>query len=253
MFGGSGNLTFDKTTSNLRLVGNANIQGILSSSGNANLGNVYTGLISATGIANVGSLNANGAISATGNVTGNNLRTVGQLSAGGTATVGNINTVGTANVGNLSVTGSVRSNLIPQVDIEYDLGSPTNRWKSLYLSGNTIYLGNTSISSDQDGIASNSLTANNALIFDNITSNTITSTITFAASNQPNITTLGPLTGLTVDGITNLGDVSQLKINGGYPDYTLTTDGLGNLSWAPGGGGGSAEAAGENNWIQYNC
>ena len=36
---------------------------------------------------------------------------------------------------------SIGSNIIPSADSAYDLGSPTKKWKELYLSGKTIYLG----------------------------------------------------------------------------------------------------------------
>ena len=39
--------------------------------------------------------------------------------------------------------GSVSTHIIPDTDITYDLGSPTNRFRDLYLSGNTIYIGDT--------------------------------------------------------------------------------------------------------------
>jgi hypothetical protein len=50
--------------------------------------------------------------------------------------------------GNLSVPGSgiFTGNLLPTANITYDLGSPTQRWKDLYLSNNTIYLGTSTIS-----------------------------------------------------------------------------------------------------------
>jgi len=49
---------------------------------------------------------------------------------------------------------------------------------------------------------------------------------------------------LTVTNIANLGDASNVKITGGVPNYVLTTDGNGNLSWAPGGGGGGNSFSG---------
>lgn len=49
---------------------------------------------------------------------------------------------------------------------------------------------------------------------------------------QPNITSLGTLVSLTVDGQSDLGDVSNVKIAGGANGYVLTTDGTGNLSWS---------------------
>jgi hypothetical protein len=61
----------------------------------------------------------------------------------GTSTLVN----GTSTV-SLSSTGTltVPSHIIPDADITYDLGSPTNRFRDLYLSGNTINLGDATIS-----------------------------------------------------------------------------------------------------------
>ena len=39
----------------------------------------------------------------------------------------------------------IQGNLIPTANIAYDLGNATNQWKDLWLSGNTIHLGNTVI------------------------------------------------------------------------------------------------------------
>ena len=78
---------------------------------------------------------------------------------------------------------------------------------------------------------------------------------------QPNITSVGSLSGLTVSnatGIVNftntsnvtLGAVGNLKITGGTSDYVLRTDGTGNLSWVAqsgGGGGGSSISNGNSN------
>jgi len=46
---------------------------------------------------------------------------------------------------------SINSSIIPSQNIQYDLGSTTNRFKDLYLSGNTIYLGTATISIDDQG------------------------------------------------------------------------------------------------------
>ena len=44
--------------------------------------------------------------------------------------------------------GAVAQDIIPDTDVTYDLGSPTNRFKDLYLSNNTLYLGDDAISVD---------------------------------------------------------------------------------------------------------
>ena len=46
---------------------------------------------------------------------------------------------------------AIAANLIPDGNETRDLGSSTNRWRDLYLSGNTINLGGTEFSKDSDG------------------------------------------------------------------------------------------------------
>jgi hypothetical protein len=46
---------------------------------------------------------------------------------------------------------SVISDVVPAEDNAYDLGSPTNQWRSLYVSANTIFIGGTPISVDAGG------------------------------------------------------------------------------------------------------
>jgi len=57
---------------------------------------------------------------------------------------GNVLTVG----GNVTVTGHV----LPSANVTYNLGSPTQRWKDLYLSGNTMVLGQANIQAHDSGI-----------------------------------------------------------------------------------------------------
>jgi hypothetical protein len=63
------------------------------------------------------------------------------------------------------------------------------------------------------------------------TSNTVTN------GAQPNITSVGTLSSLTVAGTSNLGSVSNVKITGGFNNYVLATDGTGNLKWTSVGQG----------------
>lgn len=60
---------------------------------------------------------------------------------------------------------------------------------------------------------------------------------TVSNAAQPNITSTGTLTGLTVSGNTNLGAVANVRITGGTAGQILSTDGAGNLSWASDSGG----------------
>jgi hypothetical protein len=108
--------------------------GLISATGNATAGNVLTGgLISATGTitsaANItgGNILTGGLVSATANITGGNVLTAGLISATGNISGANILPTG---------------NIIPTANVTYSLGNLTNQWKSLYLSGATIYMGN---------------------------------------------------------------------------------------------------------------
>lgn len=114
---------------------------------------------------------------------------------------------------------------------------------------------------------------------------------TVSNNAQPNITSVGTLTTLTVTGnvtsnavlvgnaiytngvmqigsggnlvslgnvnftsvpVVSLGSVSNIRITGGTSGYVLSTDGLGNLSWVAGGGGGGGSPGGSNTQVQFN-
>ncbi len=51
---------------------------------------------------------------------------------------------------NIIINGEVSSHIIPSANVTYDLGSDAKRWRDLYLSGNTINIGTTSISVTSD-------------------------------------------------------------------------------------------------------
>ena len=50
-----------------------------------------------------------------------------------------------------TVSGPIQSSLIPDSDGTLDLGSPTNQWRDIYATGNTIYLGGTSLGINTSG------------------------------------------------------------------------------------------------------
>jgi hypothetical protein len=59
----------------------------------------------------------------------------------------------------LTATGNIQAgkitaagHVLPSANVTYDLGSPTQRWKDLYLSGNTMVLGQANIQAHNSGI-----------------------------------------------------------------------------------------------------
>lgn len=63
-------------------------------------------------------------------------------------------------------------------------------------------------------------------------------------ANQPNITNVGTLTSLTVNGLTSLGPVGNVQIAGGSNNQVLTTNGANGLSWSTKADGSWTSVAG---------
>jgi hypothetical protein len=76
--------------------------------------------------------------------TNNTLRVHDGAVAGGFATVGLTQTQTLTNktLSGVTVTGNIIGNLVPSANLTYNLGSANQAWSSLYVGGNTIYLGN---------------------------------------------------------------------------------------------------------------
>jgi hypothetical protein len=185
--------------------------------------------------------------------------------------------------GGVTFSGNITGNLLPSANITYNLGSPTQRWKEIFLAANTIDIGGALISADiatgsliltgPDGAefiltgtspttslgafgmieVSNAMSSHNtttgaltvvggagiggninvggiANIAGNVnggnlytagtvTGSLLTGTLTTAA--QPNVTSVGTLSGLTIVG--NLGVTGNVAITGNI-NYANVTD-----------------------------
>jgi len=121
---------------------------------------------------------------------------------------------GNANIGNLKA-NLVNGNLIPATSNLYTLGNTTNRWKDIYLAGNSIYLANVVLTADGNSLVINggngNIVSNNlsnvpaANIVGQVANALVSSTIYTNA--QPNITSVGTLTSVSVSGNANIGNV----------------------------------------------
>jgi hypothetical protein len=67
------------------------------------------------------------------NITGN-LVVTGNVNATGNVVIGGNITIGDALTDNIVINASIRSDLVPETDNTYDLGSPTFRWRSIYVN-----------------------------------------------------------------------------------------------------------------------
>lgn len=67
------------------------------------------------------------------NVSGN-LYVTGNVSAVGSITIGGNITIGDESTDTIQINASIQSDLIPEIDDQYDLGSPNFRWNDIYVN-----------------------------------------------------------------------------------------------------------------------
>ena len=230
-FGGDAGFTYDRVNNILTVTGN--IVSYNSTSNGVVTANSFSG-----NIVNVANIAAN-RITASGNLS------VGNASLGNLATAnfylgnGSLLTGVTANFA--SYANIIVANSQPNIT---SLGTLT----SLTISG-SANLGSVANLRITGGNPGQVLTTNGNGVL-SWQSAPAASTATYVTANyQPNITSTGTLTVLDVNGISTLGDVSNVKINGGNLGYILSTDGTGNLSWQQ---PTTTLPGGSNTQIQFN-
>ena len=120
---------------------------------------------------------------------------------------GNIDSLAFANLNNLRA-NYVYGDFLPIGNNLQDLGSPTHRWRDLYLSGQTLKIGTQTISTDP---ALGTMTLSGSVVSDSLDVGTITATTlggTLTTAVQDAITTVGILDGLSVSGAMDTGDIT---------------------------------------------
>jgi hypothetical protein len=226
----------DITTSNITI------------SNNANLGNVGNVIITGGSSGYVLSTNGSGALS-----------WVAQSGGGGGASISN----GNSNVNIPSANGNVNISAVGNANILVVTGTGANITGTANITGNLTagnFIAGTGSGGNLSGAnvisantftATGNITAGNANLGNATTANyfignfygtansaTTAGTVTTAA--QPNITSVGTLSGLTSTGTVNLtgasnvalGPVANVHITGGSNGQYLATDGSGTLSWS---------------------
>jgi hypothetical protein len=257
-----GNVTAEYFIGNL--IGNVSNANIISA-------NFLTGTLTTNAQPNITSVGTLSNLTVSGNINAANVIAVTNVTAtslGGTLTTAlqpNITSVGT--LSNLSVSGNVTVGNITGANLisaNFLTGTLTTQTQSnIHTVGNLGFLnvdtivangnGNITFNGSMSGTGAQS----NINVTGNITAGNILSTLvtgTLTTNDQPNIWAVGNLIDLTVQGPVDLGAISNITISGGSPNYVLTTDGAGNLSWSEqtGNGGGNGVPGGFNSYIQYN-
>jgi len=252
---GSSNVKVELNSNvNVTVAGVANVVTVTSTGSNVN------GYLTVTG--NVSSGNANLGNTATANYFIGNL--YGHANTANTVTTNaqpNITSLGSLT--SLDVTGNItsgnvyaNSGIIKAQYLQGDGSNLTNLSAGIILvNGNS----NVSIPTANGNINMSAVGNSNVVVITGTGVNVAgtinaTGTITgnfsgnIITASQGNITSLGTLTGLTVNGTSNLGAVGNVKITGGSSNGYLFTDGTGNLTF---GSIVNTPPGGANNDIQF--
>ena len=131
--------------------------------------------------------------------------------------------MGDAATDNVVFGADVDSNIIPDDDDTYDLGSSTQQWRNLFIDGtaeiDTLAINGTAVTSTAaeinllDGSTANTVVNSKAVVYGS--SGELAGALSTTA--QPNVTSLGTLTTLTVDDITingsTISDAGDLTLD----------------------------------------
>ena len=169
---------------------------------NRTIGNIYI----TANIPNITIQTGNSLLVGVGVATGNaatisSYNTPFVLNLANTITTVNANLSGNVRTSNLNVGSFVTSSLVPNANVTYDLGTPTNRWKDIYLSGSSIYLGPQVIGANTSGV-----TFSNVIVSSNVTTGNI------SASGNASVGNFTVTGGANVTGNVNVGNISTGRL-----------------------------------------
>ena len=135
----TGNLTLNSADGTITLDDDVSVSGTLEAAAttlaSAKVSDLTAGRVVLAG--------TDGEIEDSANLTfdGSVFTVTGDAEITGNLTLGGNITIGDADTDSITVAADFESNLIPSDNITYDLGSDAKRWRDLYLSGDSIYLG----------------------------------------------------------------------------------------------------------------
>ncbi len=231
---GDGTWSADQTT-----YSNSNVVSLLadfgandiSTTGNITAGNV---LGDGSGLSNIVGANVTGQVSfaavansvAGANVTGEVANATYATSSGNANTAVTVTASAQPNITSVGtlIDLTVDGDILPNANVTYNLGSPTLRWKDLYISGNTIDINDSTITSDANGITLTNPLGGSFTVIGTSASNTASivngnSSIVVDANSNVNISIAGisnivtvSTDGLSVNSNANiLGNITSLN------------------------------------------
>jgi hypothetical protein len=169
-----------------------------------------------------------------GNIVG---QVANALVAGTVYTNSQPNITSMGNLTSLTLGGPVTGNIVPSANITYDLGNISNRYRDLWLSNSTIYLGNVTISATDNKLKINEAEVLSLYTLSDVNGANVSGQVanalvagTVYTNAQPNITSLGTLSSLTVSGNINSGNLITDKLVSNLLTGTLVTSSQPNIT-----------------------
>lgn len=167
---GSAAFTFDKTSNTLTVTNiAANSANVTNISGNgASITSVDAATVNGNTASDLNLYTDNKAANAYSNAMSDTLSRDGTYTGnnifnGTTTTISNNAVLGSNSSHIITINGVVNTNLLASTNNAYDLGGTSNRWKDLYLSGNSIYFNQSVITDTSGTVSTNNFTATSLL------------------------------------------------------------------------------------------
>jgi filamentous hemagglutinin len=145
----TGNLQIGNITSQgAATVGSLAVQSNVAIQGNLQAGTTAVASLIATGNILAANLSTTGNITATGNISAFGVLSSGNTNAFNVNVTNNAIVSGTLIASNAEITSAKVGNILPSANVTYDIGSPSLRFRDIYLSGNTLDLNSATIESN---------------------------------------------------------------------------------------------------------
>ena len=160
-----------------------------------------------------GDIETAGTISATGDIfTGADLTATGNIHSGALVDGNNVTATHLVSTSNLSITGTVTGHVKPSVTNTYDLGNSSLRWRQGFFNTDGIAIDGQSLTGNSTFLTTSGnlkvgdkLSVTGNVETGNVVATLLTGTLTTEA--QPNVTSVGTLTSLSVSGNTSTGGI----------------------------------------------
>jgi len=107
----------------------------------------------------------------------------------------------------------VNESIVPALDSTYDLGTPTLKWKDLYLSGNTIYLGGVKLRAEQGNTALKVYDSNESEIsFGGLNQEQVDTRIALNSQGFATVDSAGTLADSAANALVPLGQAGEMLL-----------------------------------------